>query len=153
MAALRAMLAAKEAEVRRLQQQKAVQALQAGLQAEQQAADERSIVVFGVSPQVPESVVRAHFSGCGAIRRCTMLPGRVHAAPGAAAHVKGAYVEFESSRAVLAAMGLTGTQLLDQTIQVGGVLLACWFAGTECRNGADRILAFRRMRLTPNTSC
>jgi hypothetical protein len=118
------MLAAKEAEVRRLQQQKAVQALQAEKQAEQQAADERSIVVFGVSPQVPESVVRAHFSGCGGIRRCTMLPGRVHAAPGAAAHVRGAYVEFESSRAVLAAMGLTGTQLLDQTIQVGW---RCWF--------------------------
>jgi RNA recognition motif-containing protein len=121
MAALRAMLAAKEAEVRRLQQQKAAQALQA----EQQAVDERSIVVFGVSPLVPESVMRAHFSGCGAIKRCTMLPGRMHAAPGAAAVIKGAYVEFESSRAVLAAMGLTGTQLLDQTIQVG------WFEDCE----------------------
>lgn len=54
----------------------------------------------------------------GKLGLCTMLPGRP-AAPGAAALLRGAYVEFESGRAVLAALGLTETQLLDQTIQVG----------------------------------
>lgn len=107
LAALRAMLAAKEAEVRRLQQLKAHQQ-------QQQEADERSVVVFNLAPHIPEAVVRAHFGGCGAIKRCSILVGRM---PGPT--VPGAYIEFETTMGALAAMGLAGSSLLNLQIQVG----------------------------------
>jgi hypothetical protein len=117
LAALRQMLAAKEAEVRRLQREQA-----------DAAADERSVVVFGVARAVTDDVLRAHFSVCGgdagdAVRRATLLPGR-HV-PGA----PGAYIEFRDShdagggvvpvsRAVLGALGLSGSTLLGHQITV-----------------------------------
>jgi hypothetical protein len=118
LAALRAALAAKEAEVKRLKADA--------------DADARSVVVFGVSPAVTDGVLRAHFGVCGggagAIKRATLLPSC--AMPGA----PGAYVEFQdsselgpggasrpvsASRAVLMALGLSGTALLGQQITVG----------------------------------
>jgi hypothetical protein len=118
-AALRAQLEARQAEVKRLKQA--------------QEADLVSVAVFGVSPRVPDTVLMAHFrscaDSCGAnIKRCTMLAGRFQP------HVTapGAYLEFEgmggdpASRAEAAqkatanALQLSGSMLLDQKITVRG---------------------------------
>jgi hypothetical protein len=117
LAALRAQLEVRQAEVQRLKQA--------------QESDQVSVAVFGVSPRVPDTVLMAHFRSCaqswGAnIRRCTMLPGRF------SPHVTtpGAYVEFEgmggdaaarakaAQQATTNALQLSGSMLLDQKITV-----------------------------------
>jgi hypothetical protein len=142
-AALRAQLEARQAEVKRLKQA--------------QEADQVSVAVFGVSPRVPDTVLMAHFrscaDSCGAnIKRCTMLVGRF------SPHVTapGAYLEFEgmggdlASRAEAAqkatanALQLSGSMLLDQKITVRGGAAwreASWRAGAFCQQaGVWRLL-------------
>jgi hypothetical protein len=145
LAALRAQLQAREAEVLRLKQAA--------------ESDAVSVAVFGVSPRVPDTVLMAHFrpaaQSCGAnIRRCTMLAGRFPP------HVSapGAYVEFEglgpgdaaarakaAAQATANALQLSGSMLLDQKITVrvvGKCGVGVWFARARghCRCGAVMLL-------------
>jgi hypothetical protein len=120
LAALRAQLQARQAEVQRLKQA--------------QEADQVSVAVFGVSPQVPDAVLKAHFrscaTSCGAdIKRCTLLTGRY---PPPHSSAPGAFLEFvgvagddaakvkAAQQATTNALQLSGSMLLDQKITVRG---------------------------------
>jgi hypothetical protein len=126
LAALRAQLQARQAEVQRLK-----------MAQEADKVDQVSVAVFGVSPRVPEGVLLAHFgscaTSCGAtIKRCTLLTGRYP--PHVAA--PGAFLEFGATpgigisdpalqakaaqQATTNALQLSGSMLVDQKITVRG---------------------------------
>ncbi|KAK9834432.1 hypothetical protein WJX74_001702 [Apatococcus lobatus] len=74
---------------------------------------QRSISVQNVHPAATPAVLIAHFSGCGPIKRATVVKNQATGQPLGLAHV-----EFETQAAALGALSLSGSLLLQQSIIV-----------------------------------